>query len=140
MQITEHFSLAELTVTSTGLPNIPDDKQKARLKKLAAKLERVREACGNRAVIISSAFRSAEVNKAVKGSRTSAHLRGDAADFTVKGLSIAQVCKIIRESGIEFDQLIEEYHNGKEWVHLGLADNPRNQYLIFKNGVYTKGN
>jgi len=139
MKITAHFSLSELTITATGLQNIPEAKHMVNLTKLAHTLEQVRVACGNRAVIISSAFRSLAVNKKVGGSDTSAHLRGDAADLTVSGLTIAEVCKIIRESGIEFDQLIEEYHNGSEWVHLGLSSNPRNEYLIFKNGAYKRG-
>ncbi len=138
MIMTKNFSLAELTATNTGLKNFPNADQVARLKRLAEVLEKVRTACGNRPVIISSGFRSYEVNRAVGGSKTSAHMRGDAADFRVSGLSIAEACKIIRESGIGYDQLIEEYHNGSEWIHLGLSENPRQQNLLFKNGVYSQ--
>lgn len=136
--VTKNFSMEELTRTDTGLENKPSHEQITNLFRLAYALEKVRTACGNRPVITSSVFRSAAVNKAVGGSKTSAHMRGDAADFRVSGLSIAEVCRIIRESGIVFDQLIEEYHNGREWVHFGLSDNPRKEYLIFKNGIYTR--
>ncbi len=136
--MTPNFTLSEFTKTSTGLKNEPSDADKARLLILANMLELVRAACGNRPISISSGYRSKAVNKAVRGSKTSAHMRGDAADFMVSGLSAKESCKIIRESGIVFDQLIEEYHKGTEWVHIGLSNDPRNEYLIYKNGKYTR--
>lgn len=139
MQLTNNFSLAELTVTNSGLKNIPNAEQITKLRRLAKTLELVRTVCGDRPIIITSGFRSLEVNRAVSGSKTSAHMRGDAADYRISGLSIAEACKLIRESGIEYDQLIEEYHRGSEWIHLGLSENPRQQNLIFKDGVYRQG-
>jgi len=136
--MTPNFSLAEFTATSTGLKNEPSEADKVRLLKLANILEVVREICGNIPISISSGYRSSEVNKAVGGSRSSAHLRGDAADFMVQGLSAKQTCKIIADYGIKFDQLIEEYRGNSEWVHIGLSDNPRGEYLIYRNGKYTR--
>jgi zinc D-Ala-D-Ala carboxypeptidase len=138
--MTPNFALEEFTRTSTGLKNEPSESAKVRLLRLANVMEVVREICGDKPISISSGYRSAEVNKAVGGSKTSAHLRGDAVDFMVKGLSAKQTCQMIMDYGvkIKFDQLIEEYHKGAEWVHLGLSDNPRQEYLIYKNGKYTR--
>jgi hypothetical protein len=131
----KNFSINELTKTDTGLDNIPTPKIITRLKRLIETLELVRSACIDRPVIISSGYRSPEVNAKVKGSPTSAHMRGDAADFNVIGLTNSEVCKIIRGSGIEYDQLIEEYRGNTSWVHLGLSDTPRQEYFIMRNGI-----
>jgi hypothetical protein len=72
-QLTEHFSLAELTTTSTGLDNTPDADQEARLQTLAEFMEKVRAILGNNAVTVDSAFRSEAVNAAVGGVSNSAH-------------------------------------------------------------------
>jgi zinc D-Ala-D-Ala carboxypeptidase len=130
-----NFSVQELTRTDTDLDNIPTPKIIVKLKRLIATLELVRSACIHRPVVISSGYRSPEVNAKIKGSPTSAHMRGDAADFNVTGLTNAEVCKIIRNSNIEYDQLIEENKGGTSWVHIGLSDTPRQQYMIMRNGI-----
>ena len=54
-QITPHFSLAELTVTETGLLNAPDAEALANLIRLAHALETVRNLLGGRPMTINSA-------------------------------------------------------------------------------------
>lgn len=122
-----------MTVTNTGLNNAPQEKEIKNLKRLCAILEQIRSLCQSRPIIVSSGFRSPEVNKKVGGSKTSAHLRGDAVDFTVKGVNIKEVFNLIRASGIVFDQLILE----PGWIHLGLSDSPRKQCLNFDGKNYT---
>ena len=125
--MTPHFTLEELTRTDTGIPNAPNADQLANLERLAATLERVRSILGGSALIVSSAFRSSVVNRAVGGSATSAHLQGLAADFTCPSFGPPlRVCLAIEESGIEFDQLIHEYGR---WVHLGIGPKERGQVL-----------
>lgn len=122
-----HFSLAELTVTTTGLPNIPDAVSRGNLARLAEALELVRAALGGRAMLISSAYRSPSVNAAVGGRATSAHMVGLAADFTCPSFgSPLDVCITIAAAGLEFDQLIHEYGR---WVHLGIGGRRRRQML-----------
>src|ERR1700761_2786894 len=82
-QLTPHFSLAELTTTSTGLDNTPPPGSPAlaALQHLAEFLERVRaEVCHNTPLHIDSAYRSPAVNAAVGGVPNSAHEQGHAAD------------------------------------------------------------
>lgn len=132
--MTPNFTIAELTVTNTGLANTPNADQLANIERLAATLERVRRVLGGKPLIVTSAFRSPAVNRAVGGSPTSAHVHGLAADFTCPRYgSPLQVCTAIEESGIEFDQLIHEYGR---WVHLGVGPRERGEVLtIDKRGT-----
>jgi len=134
MQLTQNFSLLELTRSEVALrkgwDNSPGPDEEVNLKRLAEKLEEVREAV-DKPIIINSAYRGLRVNTAVGGSATSQHLRGCAADFIVPGMTVDQVIKIILKAGIEFDQLIREWDN---WIHISITNSldlkPRKQVLI----------
>ena len=81
----------------------------------------------NAPVIITSGYRSASVNKLVLGANNSQHLTGQAADFIVKGMSPSEIITVIKNSKIEFDQLINEYNS---WVHVSYSGvKNRNQIL-----------
>lgn len=66
-------------------------------------------------VNVSSGYRCPRVNAAIKGAPTSQHVYGEAADFSVPGKSIEWVYQKIRELGLPFDQLIQEFDS---WVHV----------------------
>ncbi|MBC7169233.1 D-Ala-D-Ala carboxypeptidase family metallohydrolase, partial [Phenylobacterium sp.] len=75
------------------------------------------------------------LNAAIGGSTTSAHMRGDAADFICpKGGSPLAICRALAiQDDLPFDQLIEE----GTWVHLGFAAEgrrPRRQVLTKRPG------
>lgn len=134
MQLSEHFSLSELTASETAvrlnLDNTAPDTVIANLERLARLLEDVRKILG-KPVMINSAYRGPAVNEAVKGKKTSQHLIGCAADIRVPGMSPDEVCRAIIKSDIQFDQLIREYDS---WTHISVPNeadaNPRNQTLI----------
>lgn len=143
--LTPHFSLTELTASQTaarrGIDNTPNAEHRRNLKRLAQTLEQVRSLLGNRAVLVSSGYRGPALNTAIGGSRTSAHMSGLAADFTVPGFgTVFQTARAIAASDIVYDQLIHEYGS---WVHLGLAADgatPRRQNLsIFTGTGYLNG-
>lgn len=126
-QISQHFSLEELTRTDTGLENDPGIAMAGNLARLAETLEQVRELLGV-PIRINSGYRSEEVNAKVGGVRTSAHLFCRAADFVPVGMPLADAFDDIRKSGITFDQLILE----PTWIHIGIAcvrEQPRQQSL-----------
>lgn len=125
MNLSKHFTFKELTNTSTGLKNIPDPETAKNLVALANKLEEIRAVVGP--IKISSGFRSSAVNKAVGGSRTSAHMKGLAADMKFTG-DLGAIFRKIMNSGIVVDQLILE----PTWIHVGISSSPRQQYLIAK--------
>jgi hypothetical protein len=147
MDISPHFTLEELTHTDTGLPNNPSPDQIKRLTYLANyALERIRSSLGV-PIKINSGFRSPAVNDAVHGSKTSAHLRGDAADM-VPNMDLLTAYKVIMDDpGLGYDQIIWEAHTTARggmtrWIHIGLAGQnsiARRQKLIFTpktNGKY----
>jgi putative chitinase len=139
MQLTEHFSLAEATVTGVKADNTPTDAQLEVIKKTASQLEKVREVLGV-PLKINSWFRSASVNKAVGGSATSAHSYGLAVDFKTKEFTVAEICAKINAAGIKYDQLIDEKNaSGSEWVHISFDPRYRQQHLKMRvvNGKST---
>jgi len=145
MQLTEHFSLEELTFSSTafarGIDNTPAQVIVEHLRVLAQGLEQVRAILG-KPMHVDSGFRCAELNALVRGVPTSAHLSGFAADFVCPayGAPIEIVKKLTSPpSVIEFDQLIQE----GTWVHISFAPTMRNEVLTAHfhggNATYSRG-
>ena len=132
MNLSEHFTLAELTKTGTGLANIPPQAATALAQKLCQLLlEPIRAYLGS-PIRITSGYRSPEVNAAVGGAATSDHCwdaEGVACDFQCSNLK-GTFDWIRLESGLPFDQAILEY--GKipdsatdDCIHISYRTNPR---------------
>lgn len=135
-KLSTHFTLAEMTVTSSGLPNVPNAQQLARLTATAQAMEAVRLLLA-KPIKVNSGFRSAAVNRAVGGSLTSAHALGYAVDFVCPAFGDPMaICKAIAASGIEFDQLIMERNR---WVHISFDPRMRGQVLSCHGGKYLPG-
>lgn len=131
IMLSPHFSLDELLVSETGarlgINNIPPAKLMPNLENTALKLEAIRALLGNKGVVVVSGYRCPALNKAVKGSNTSAHMTGEAADFICpKYGSPLDICKAIANSSLIYDQLIYEFGS---WVHVGFSATPRKQIL-----------
>lgn len=151
MQLTENFSLHELTKSETalrhGLDNTPSDTEIENLRTLCENiLQPVRTAYG-RGVKVNSGFRHPDVNAAVGGSKTSDHCRGQAADIEIPGIPNADLAKYIAEN-FKFTQLILEFYTqgipDSGWVHVSYdASNLKCQTLtaVKQNGktVYLPG-
>lgn len=123
MNLSPHFTLAEMTRTSSGLANVPTDAEVKALTALCVTLlEPVRNRFGP--VSIHSGFRSKAVNAKIGGSKTSQHMRGEAADFHCPGATLEDVMRwIVVESGLSYGQVILEGHTAGEptWIHLSLG-------------------
>ena len=136
--MTPHFTLAELTRTDhRTLDNSPDPAALANLHRLAAFLEQVRTALGNRMVVLNSAYRSAAVNAACGSRKNSQHTLGCAADVRVPGMSPDAVVRAVRASGLAYDQLIKEFDS---WTHISIPNAPdayarKMVFIIDKQGV-----
>jgi zinc D-Ala-D-Ala carboxypeptidase len=131
-QLTEHFSLEELTVTDhREFDNTPSAFERANLVRLAGFLERVKTALGNVPIMVNSAYRSKKVNDAVGSKDTSQHRLGCAADIRVPSLTPDQVVKAIMAAKLPYDQLIREFDR---WTHISITNTlngmPRGQVLI----------
>jgi zinc D-Ala-D-Ala carboxypeptidase len=148
MQLTPHFSVAELTrseyAVRKGIDNTPNDEVLANLLLLADGLERVRSVLGV-SVYISSGYRSQKVNAGIGGATNppSAHTLGLAADFTAPEFgSPLEICRALesQQDEVDFDQLINE----GTWVHISFKEaSPRGEILTahFNGGkaTYTRG-
>ena len=132
MQLSEHFTLEELTHTDhRQFDNTPNATEMANLVRLAAFLEEVKSVLGNKPVMVNSAFRCKEVNDAVGSKDSSQHRIGCAADIRVPSMTPDEVVKAVIGSGIGYDQIIREFDR---WTHISVpsvaGDNPRKQALI----------
>lgn len=143
MKLTDHFELEELVAsqiaTRRRIDNRPGPAEVVNLRRVAELLEQVR-ALIDAPVEISSGYRCPMLNLAIGGAKNSAHVQGLAADINVRGTSSRALAVLIRDSDIQFDQLIFE----GTWVHIGLAvGKPRRQVLTatFAPGgvVYSQG-
>jgi putative chitinase len=132
MNLTPSFTLEELTHTDhREFDNVPNEEELANLYRLADFLEQVKALLGGKPIIVNSAFRSAEVNRAVGSSDKSQHRRGCAADIRVPGMTPDEVVKAIVGSDLPYDQVIREFDR---WTHVSIANTddstPRNMALI----------
>ena len=132
MKLTSNFSLEELSHTDhREFDNTPPADVIPNLKRLAMVLEQVRSLFNGSPVMINSAYRSLEVNRAVKSSDGSQHRFGCAADIRIPGQTPDMVVQTIIKANIPYDQLLREFD---EWTHISVPTNetaaPRKQVLI----------
>ena len=139
----QYFTFLELTKSSTadklGIDNTPKEKYiQDNLIELMDFLDGVREAwaimCeekswGNPAIIVNCGYRCDALNEAVKGSKTSAHTIGAAADIEPKNQRNKEFLRFLEQylldNHIPFDQLLSEHpdKNGvPSWIHIGLKN------------------
>ena len=132
INLSEHFTLGELTKTKTGIDNVPNEEQVNNLRRVCRWLEQLRRRWnnlygeGDDPIIINSGFRSPEVNKAVGGWAQSNHLHGCAVDIRCMNLEQAfryaslllDISDITHEN---FDELIiERSRLGNYWIHFAV--------------------
>ena len=132
MQLTEHFSLEELTHTDhREFDNTPNESELANIKRLAEFLEALKAVLGGKPIMVNSAFRCKQVNDAVGSKDTSQHRIGCAADIRVPGMTPDQVVKAVIGSNLGYDQVIREFDR---WTHISIPNDangkPRKQALI----------
>jgi len=154
MHLSEHFTLGEMTKTGTGIPNIPSRVSIENLRNLCENwLEEMRYDYNTlyclkpgedyetsksvEPVIITSGFRSEDVNRAVGGSPTSNHLTGCAVDIRCAGVEQALRYAVILmdyadESRQDYDELlIERNKSGRYWVHFAVRPKENRRKTLF---------
>ena len=152
MNLSEHFSLRELTKTSVNIENVPNEAQVENLKRLCRWLEQLRRRWnnlygeGDDPIIINSGFRSPEVNKAVGGVSTSNHLTGCAVDIRCIGMEQAlryaaillDISDLNRE---DYDELLIEQKRNVIWIHFAVRpkDNRRRTNFKIKRAASIRG-
>ena len=145
MNLSPHFTLEELTrseaAARNGWDNSPTQEEIANLQRLAYLLEKVKEAVGNKPVMISSGFRSKQVNDSVGSKDTSQHRIGCAADIRVPGMTPRQVVEACIAASVLFDQIILEFD---AWTHISVSTDPtlaprHSRLIIDKQGTKNYG-
>ncbi len=126
MNLSAHFTFDELTRTSqTALQAKNREEAQAfipSLTELAELLEVVRAHFG-KPLKINSGFRGAAVNAGTPGSsKTSQHMKGEAADIAMPGVDDAELHRwIVKDSGLKYGQCILERPPGRSWVHVSIC-------------------
>ena len=142
MKLSENFSLQEFTKSQTAtrhnIKNVPNDKQIFNLRNLCVNvLQPVRDYF-LKPMIISSGFRSVELNIKIGSTIKSQHIQGMAADVEVLDVGNLELSNYIHNN-LKYDQLILEFHNPEDlhsgWVHVSYnAENNRHEYKeAYKN-------
>jgi len=141
-RISKHISYKEATGSNyakqNGIKNKPDDEQVENMQLLAEKVFEPLREWVDAPIKVNSMFRSLELNTALKGSKTSSHMKGEAMDITsMGGKSNLEMFHWIKDN-LDFDQLIWEFGKEPKWLHVSYnKDNNRKQVLVTKKrGVY----
>ena len=144
-KLSPHFTLGELTKTSyhTLDGNIPSRVAIENLKRICGWLEILRERYNMRygdggevPIVISSGYRSEEVNMKCGGAKGSNHLTGCAVDIRCLGPEqmIRYACLLLDtadENGWVFDELIQEKRGTTYWVHFAVRPKNNRRKILF---------
>lgn len=121
----KYFTIAELCKSDTadrlGIDNRCKKEHVANMTALVDNiLDPLREAYG-KPITVNSGFRCPALNKAVKGSATSDHMTGRAADITGgRPKENKRLFYLIQSLGLPFKQLIDE--KNFSWIHVSYDD------------------
>ena len=141
-RISKHISYKEAVGSNyakqKGIKNKPNEEQVENMKLLAEEVFEPLREWVDAPIKVNSMFRSLELNTALKGSKTSSHMNGEAMDITsMGGKSNLEMFHYIRTE-LDFDQLIWEFGKEPKWLHVSYsAVKNRKQVLVTKKrGVY----
>ncbi len=140
MKLSKNFSRAEIEHSNTakrlGISNEMSKKHLENMQRLIDNLiQPLRDDIGP--IRISSGYRSPSLNRAIGGSSRSQHSKAEALDlqFWEKGkMNNKVIYDWILESGLEFDQMINEFDFS--WIHISLKKNSNRKQVLeaYKDG------
>jgi hypothetical protein len=131
--ISKHITIEEAIFSATALrakiDNKPSETELESMKYVAENLfEPLREWYG-KPIKINSFFRNPKLNKLVKGSATSQHVKGEAIDISAGTKEENKKLFDYVCNNLNFDQCINEYNF--TWVHISLKKvGNRKQILV----------
>jgi zinc D-Ala-D-Ala carboxypeptidase len=148
MQLSKHFTLEEMTKSMTatrkGIDNTPGSGEIKNLGNLCYEVLEPVRAHFDKAVSISSGFRSEALCEAIGSKKTSQHALGCAADFEINGVPNIQVAYWLTNN-VDFDQCIMEFFDKDDpaggWIHVSYdkEGSNRKQVLTFDGKKYSEG-
>lgn len=129
MQLTEHFSLKELTYSQYAVDNKIDNKFDAEiadnLLDLCLNLLEPFRVYYGKSIRVSSGFRSEALNKALGGVSTSAHKLGLAADIQPINDTMEKFLQVMENflkdnPKLAYDEIIIEKSKTATWIHVAV--------------------
>jgi hypothetical protein len=134
-----NFTIGELSESATaqrlGINNNPNPIVRVHLTETITLLENIRTEWGkyceahkleNPAIRVTSGYRSPELNKAVGGVKTSAHVDGYAADLQPLNGKQTEFERFMANEfskmGYAYDQIIVERSKTSRWVHVAYKN------------------
>ena len=141
MKLSAHLDLSEVTRSDMakrkGISNMPTPEHIENFKKLAENIfEPIRKHFGV-PIMISSGYRSKDLNTAIGGSLTSQHCLGQALDLdmdgTPNGVTNKMVFDFIKDN-LEYDQLISEFgtKDAPDWVHVSYESTGKQRKQVLR--------
>ena len=138
MQISEHLNLSEIIRSESakrfGFSNMPTEEHINNLKLLADNIFEPIRGHFRCPILISSGYRSKELNDKIGGASSSQHLKGQAIDIDMDGSDYGTTNTDIFnyiKNNLPFDQLIWEFGNEikPDWVHVSYSSRNRKEIL-----------
>jgi len=136
MNITNNLTLAELinsqTAISKKIDNSPTNEHLNNLVEIANNIfQPLRDGIG-KPIRISSGYRSEKLNKAVGGSSTSQHSKGQALDLVATDGYINKDIFDFIKNNLDFDQLIWEFgtNQNPDWVHVSYVKGKNRKQIL----------
>ena len=143
MRLTRNFTYEELCNSNVaerrGINNRPRTKEEEKrvienLKALCMEVLQPLSDFLSKPVVISSGYRCAELNKAVRRVRNSQHMKGEAADIHVENTEhLLKIMHFIMDE-TDFDQVIWERNRaGTQWVHVSYKREGVNRHQVMSS-------
>ena len=137
--ISKHISYKEgvysNTATRRGIDNTPTDNHLHFMEIIAKEIFEPLRAYVGGPIKINSFYRCPELNKAIGGSATSQHCKGQAMDIddTFGKMTNAEMYYWIKEH-LDFDQMIWEFgdDDNPDWVHVSYVSPEKNRNRCIK--------
>lgn len=134
MKLTENLTLLEATKSNTatrlGIDNTPPPAIIERMVETAEKIfQPLRDALGP--IRVSSFYRSPDLNRAIGGSKSSQHCKGEAIDM--QGILASNKMLFNAACDLEeFDQIIWEFGSLEEpdWVHVSYSKTHNRKQIL----------
>jgi len=139
MNISKHFRLEEFLrseyATRHAIDMTPPPVVMQNLAVLATNvLDPLRDRAGC-PIIVTSGYRPAALNSRIGGASSSQHILGEAADIISTKITPFNLCKMIIEAKLPFDQLIYEFG---EWAHVSFRAGQLRQEVLTARKVEGK--
>lgn len=134
IQISRNFKLSEFIYSETalekGIDNIPTEEVIENITLLVTNLLQPLRSLFGKPLILSSGYRSQELNRAVGGVYNSQHLIGQAAD--IRTTNPQELLALLKSSHLMFDQAIT-YKSKPHLLHLSYKATGNRNMILYRD-------